>query len=578
MIRGGFFINTMNRVLIKHCKIIYILLTVTAPVVYMLVQLHRTSGLFFPPDEFGYWENAARLTGLDWSGSTFMQSYYAKGYSMLLYPLVLFGSSPLLMYKCALVINAVLFGLHSLILPSFIKETSTGSRDKTWMYGAAAAGVFYPAHFVYMNYTIAETLITLLVTLVFFCLAKYENTKEYKYAVFSVIASAGLVSVHFRTIGVIVAAGLTIFLIWNKDRKRPVSMKIPGITAGAAIVVGLALAVSPLRSGYVYLDSQFDRLGRLLTAEGALDIAVGMIGKLFYISVATVGLFFLCIGRIWRRRKESATGLGFLTAFVISTVISAVFFVGGKQIDYLVYGRYTEVFAPLIVGMGLCELYDACGGDESIKNMYNGRFASICSASTAAAAILLVVYALANRMNIYMNDFIIGLAWVFGRSNPLVNQLLVIPALIMVIVLWVLAAVIKGSVGRNGIYVFFAALTALFIVIGIYMSEICVYHFHELDRKDLELFEAVTDMYDDGRQVDFIRPPGVNYIGHLQFYMFDRTIRYIDGPDPEADKTGPQEIVVTYPNYEFYDRLAKRYDTRLESAHFVVFYNDPKRQ
>lgn len=38
---------------------------------------------FFPQDEFGYWNNAARIIGLDWSQIADGQSSYAYGYSLV---------------------------------------------------------------------------------------------------------------------------------------------------------------------------------------------------------------------------------------------------------------------------------------------------------------------------------------------------------------------------------------------------------------------------------------------------------------------------------------------------------------
>ncbi len=56
--------------------------------------------------------------------------------------------------------------------------------------------------------------------------------------------------------------------------------------------------------------------------------------------------------------------------------------------------------------------------------------------------------------------------------------------------------------------------------------------------------------------------------------MFDRTIRYIDGPDPEAFSTDSRDVVITYHNYENQDVLREKYHTTTESPHFVVYYNE----
>ena len=315
---------------------------------------------------------------------------------------------------------------------------------------------FYPAHFVYMNYTIAETLICLLLTLIFYFLARYENTGRMIFAVMTCVFSLALMFTHFRTIGVAISTVLMVVAIRMKKSGKEVSVRYVSVILLILVICVVAVAISPLRSGYKYLDDQLGRLQRLFTAEGLSDIIMGTIGKIFYVCVSTFGLFFLCVVRIWKRRKRCYGLVAFLISLTVSILISAVFFVGGKGIDYLVYGRYTEIFAPIIVCLGLCELRnmmiiqtDGIGFDNACEDEKYTGYGIICSVIMAFAAILLVIYAAIREMNVYMNDFIIGLAWPFGRSNPKVNQLLGIPALLTTAVLWVIIWIAKKRSAEN---------------------------------------------------------------------------------------------------------------------------------
>ena len=551
----------------RYCKRVYILISLLAPILYICVNLGRTNGLFFPPDEIGYWENAARMCGLDWSGSTFMQSYYAEGYSILLLPLLKMIQSPLLMYKCALLLNAILFGLNGLVIYAFLKELYCDDPESEICLIALAA-IFYPAHFIYMNYTIAETLLHLLVTTLFWMLLRYEHRRRTSDALIAVVVSLTMVFTHFRTIGVAFSAVIMIFAVWRKKKGKSINVRTLVYACGVLMLIAIVFAICPIRSGIAYLDDKLDRFRMVIAPAGILSIIMGIVGKVFYISVSTIGMIFVCVRRIWSKRNESYTGITFLVSFMISIVIFAVFFVNGNGIDYLVYGRYTEIFAPIIMCVGLHEICEADGLDA--------RFGKTSSAGIAISAVLLVIYATFCGINLYRRDFITGLSWVFGYKMPMVNELICIPALLCILAIWIMIWIIRSRSGmRTTVKKWICvAITVFFVFVGIYMSEICVYHYHELDREDVEIFKSVTDMYDNGREVVFLRPPGVNYIGHLQFYMFDRVINYIDGTGPEALTTGPEDVVVTYDNYENRDILSEKYEKMIESPHFVVYFNE----
>lgn len=56
-------------------------------------------------DEFGYWGNAATLSGKDWSALLARTPYYSMGYSLILIPLYKLGIQSAAMYKIAIVMN-----------------------------------------------------------------------------------------------------------------------------------------------------------------------------------------------------------------------------------------------------------------------------------------------------------------------------------------------------------------------------------------------------------------------------------------------------------------------------------------
>lgn len=533
-------------------KFIFFASVLFIPLIYVAANLSRTSGLFFPPDEFGYWENAAALRGLDWSGATFMQSYYAKGYSVILLVISYVFRDPVMMYKAALLVNAFVFSLSALALYALCKEISKGRPAKDCVIAATAA--FYPAHFVYMNYTIAESLIYLLVTLIFLFLARFERTGRKSYAAASIILSVAVLATHFRTFGILIAV-LAMIIFYKKIKNGRSASFVAALVFAVPVIFAVALGCTPFTTGITYFDDQLVRLRETLTFPGLIDLAAGIVGKIFYICVSTFGLFFFFVKRIIRKRKDGITEVSLALSFAISVAVSSVFFVGGKGIDYLVYGRYNEIYAPVMICYALYELTDS---ERMSVNETLGF-----SLFAGLSSVILFLYAKRCGINIYMNDFMIGMSWPFGDKLPMLNVLFGVSTLICVIPLWIMRTKKLPKI----------VIAAAFLAIGIFMSEKCAYHFHDLDRADLEMFKEVEDMYDDGHRVIFIRSPWTNYVGHLQFYMWDKKIDYIEGLDLDAYNTKPDDVIVTYPNYEDPLQFKVRYGASKETPHFILYYN-----
>lgn len=95
-------------------------------------------------------------------------------------------------------------------------------------------------------------------------------------------------------------------------------------------------------------------------------------GKLFYLGSVSLGLFFSALGFLWKKGKpfrscgnepgEAGKRLVcfyLLAGIVLQLLISVVFTISGERIDYLLYGRYNEIFLPLTVVLGIMNLTEA---------------------------------------------------------------------------------------------------------------------------------------------------------------------------------------------------------------------------
>lgn len=552
----------------KRIKALFFLLVFLVPMLYVLANIRRTSGLFFPPDEFGYWENAASIVGFDWRDACFGQSYYAKGYSILLVPLLQVLNNPTDIYKGALVLNAFLFSAQGLFMFKITEEAFDGYPiyDKCII---SFLCTFYPAHFVYISYTIAETLLYLLVTVIFYTLFRYEKTGMAKYAVLTFAFCVVMLLTHFRTIGIfVIVTGMIFAMKHFRNNRIDIKSLICIITVLAFImtIVAFVISISGVRSGFDYIDDNLDRLAGIVSFQGIIALLMGVIGKLYYLAVSTFGLLFFYAKGVWRRRKESVAEVTFLIALIISIGISAVFFVGGKGIDYLVYGRYTEIFVPVILCRGLHELIEE--GQDRIKPGVT------CTVILVSEAVMLFVFAIGSGINSYMKDFIVGISWMFGRSMPTLNRFFALPAAVCILAIWTFIYILRVIPKSKAERILSCAVLAVFLFIGIFMSRICVYDYHDMDNSDEMLFEHANEKYDNGSKIVFLRSPWSNYVGHLQFYMYDRKLNYIEGLDPPAYTTESDAVIITYPNYEDPEQLTQRYDSVQKSAHFIMYFNE----
>lgn len=89
-------------------------------VVVYLYHLDKYNLLYHLGDEFGYWANAAFMSGFDWSGVASHNTYYSFGYSFVLAPLFLIDNFEL-RYQAALILN-IFFQIISFLLLNGISK------------------------------------------------------------------------------------------------------------------------------------------------------------------------------------------------------------------------------------------------------------------------------------------------------------------------------------------------------------------------------------------------------------------------------------------------------------------------
>lgn len=532
------------------------------------------NGPFFPPDEFGYWANAARFVGYDWSDVASRQSTYSMGYSILLIPLMLVFENPIVLYKSAVVLNGLLFIIHAILLEAVMRllfpKQSTKRTCILCMIGAC-----YSSLIVYMHYTIAEMLLFVLFLAFSASFLFFLKSERTKYLLLSILFGTSLVFTHMRTLGILASFCIAMSMYLLRDRfSRDKLVKFTGLSILCMIgmVLGVIFCMKPQPLTGVQdanrLMNQLAKVYSLFHFENLLMLLTGFLGKLFYIGVATFGIGYLGMIKIVKILKNHNENhkfffwLYFLLALFLSLVINAVYFVNGYRIDQLIYGRYSELFMPILLCLGIMELLEAKRPYRSMIIIFLAQY---------GVAFLLDYFISGHEIMTYMRDFIIGASWMFGRQQPGLKWVFMMPVMIEFFISILIVLIIRCS-QKQGHELLLGTVAVLYIGIGVYMTSICVYDCHKADWSDLKLVNRIEEMQREGKELFFLDSMYSPYIGYVQFCLPDQRIQVTEGLSPEAFQTPEEDMVLTYPDYELPEQLS-RYELVEKSEHFCLYYN-----
>jgi hypothetical protein len=367
----------------------YVVMVILAAVIFF-INFGMIGDCYTPfafNDEFGYWMHAAEMAGLDWTGVSDTVWWYSYGYSLLLVPLIKIFHDTVVLYRAALVLNLLMeVGCYFMFV--YIIRRLFPKIGLITASAVAAAGILYTSY--QMNAAIAwsETALLTAVTAVILVAVKVLSRPTYLNAGIFGILNVYMFTVHNRAIG-IVASAVLIMAVAVVCRK--VSYKQFGVFA-AALAVGFiadriikAQLVKALwSSGPKGNDagSVTDHLKEALSSGAGLRRLIGvMAGNCFAISVGTLclGLFVMIImirrgavglyhaGKSVKSGKKlpEVTDSRFLVfmfifcAFVSTYLISSIFLLDFKRIDHIVYTRYCDVFAGILIMTGICFMFEA---------------------------------------------------------------------------------------------------------------------------------------------------------------------------------------------------------------------------
>jgi len=351
-----------------YCVLILVIFCIHIPELYQLYVLH---------DEFGYWANAAYFAGLDWSGIASMSPYYSYGYSFLLVPLLLLFDSPIWAYRAAVCLNAVFYAGSFLLAFSCARRLNKG-QNPCVLSTICFFLTLYCNNLLQTNIAWSESFLYFVYWLMFFTLILYRDEKKFRFLIFFGVEAFYLYVIHQRSLGVLIAAVLTILMALAVEKQVRLKKLLPllGIflAAGAVAVLLKSNMIGQLWkwedtviAGQNDFSGQWAKLAGVFASLGDFaNLMRHVCGKVFYLAVASCSLFYWSM--VWCFRKIREDGkkkewadlylIVFLLLSLAATVgIVSIYTGNAGRIDCVVYGRYIEFLAGPFLLLGCSYLY-----------------------------------------------------------------------------------------------------------------------------------------------------------------------------------------------------------------------------
>ncbi|HEX4905833.1 MAG TPA: hypothetical protein VFU93_10300, partial [Acidimicrobiales bacterium] len=322
-----------------------------AGIVIALVGLHlvlsRSMDGFLLADGTGYLANARWLVGK--AGSTWQgpAAFYNAGWSMVVAPIYLFTQNPSVVHTAVLLVNAVLASA-SFVAYAALAETGFGLRRRTAVLAGLVAAT-YPAVLLQASFEWSESLFHLLFPLLLLAVVRLLRTRTPSAAVLTALAAAGLNLTHPKGLGALVAVLIAFVVLARRVLPRQTAV------VGLVVLVVAFLATRSLHGALqeaMYDASsaaiEGDVLGRITDPTLVWGAFRALWGQLWYLTVASLGLFPLGVVTVARHRDRrfAAITLGTCLAILAASCLQMS---DGTRVDHMVYGRYDEGFLPALL-------------------------------------------------------------------------------------------------------------------------------------------------------------------------------------------------------------------------------------
>lgn len=371
----------------KRYKIIFVvgLILIIIIGLFNISHLHQ---IVIIDDELGYWGIAAKLAGIDWSSSVKRGGFYSYGYSLFLVPLFELIKNPELRYQISICYNIIfLMGTYfciGLILKKLFPELS---KEIIWV--IAFISVIYPNNILQATVAWSECLQILVISLIILLLIYVQ--RDFNFAKILVLYTLIMYAyiIHQRNIGILLV-GLVylLYLIFKRKINFIQTMIIIGtivVMFSGHFIVKRYLQNELWNNSTTIASNDYSGQGykieMLFSLDGIKLFLIGIIGRLFYLSVATYVIFLYGLGcfikKLWMEFKNNIIGRSFewsstswiLVMFISNFIVAVIYMIIPFNISAVIYGRYIETFMPALIGISLAMIVQKLYQKRNIKKL-----------------------------------------------------------------------------------------------------------------------------------------------------------------------------------------------------------------
>ena len=548
--------------------------------------IQKICGFTMYPDEFGYWASAASVIGYDWSETASLGSYYSFGYSLILVPILTIISDGVMAYRAAIFINMLLMCIgvffFGKIIEKIFPETTTGI--KILVSGAA---VLYPSWIFYMQMTMTEAVLMFVFSLDIYLFYRFMEKQK---ASTAIVLAASLIfgyCVHMRTVGVVIAGVLVCLcrLISKKGNKKTffiwfgVLVLLFGITLHlknrtAATVFSFAEEDTLAVNDY---GSQWAKLVGILTLTGMKKFVCGIVGKLYYLGMASFGTFYWafawCIKESMQLirqmvKKENVQPRQWLALFLFLAVtgqvlISSIYMYDADVIDCLVYGRYNELLVPVMMLIGIVIMS---------KTRFLIRMTMLMGASLGSITALLLHVIDQENMSGIRGYHVAGISYLLQGSNQDVSVYFWRTWLLgFGLILLVCAVVWLGS-RRASTWWLYAGILVIEIAAGLQISDHYTYQVNYTNYDNLMIAEVLQEKRGEDINILYLNEDHLPFVDFLQMQIPEKTIHVIT-EDRLSSFEDRNYIVITDVETEQDEELKELFDRKIRTNVFCLYYN-----
>lgn len=540
------------------------------------------------PDEFGYWASAANALGWDWSETTSLGSYYSYGYSVLLIPLLILFENSVTAYRAAIVVNMLLMILAFFLLLK-IKHNMQMEQSKQKDMLLCMAAIFYPSWIFYMQMTMVEALLMFLFVLIVFLYTSILEKSNIIRNILLAVILAYLYMVHMRTIGVVIACVLVmIILAIVKPEYRKSTLVFLSVLLFLGIM-GEIIKSNTIQNVYSHADSSLVAVNdysskwwifkELLTLSGIRDLLISLLGKVFYLGMASFGIFFwafywtmkktYCLFcKIFRNnRTDNQEWLGFflLLAMLGEVFICAIGMYRPGCADGLIYGRYSEFLVPVYMVIGIKQM-------EESKKMFLKT--GIMAMVTGGCIPVLLWVIDSKDLTVMRGYHAVGISYLLNESQNSMTEYLFKVWIFATIIMLVICIVIFLSKYIRNMEWILCCVVLIEMGLGMHAADHYVYPSNTLNYVDIVISDTILDNLREDETILYIYTCDNPFVDFLQMQLREHSL-HITSKDETVllDQIMEADYLIVDNDAETGNEYKSYFEKQISSNRYTLYYD-----